>query len=77
MSCSKRKYNSETLAVEALLEARINFDSNSATTVYLCGDCGYWHLTSRGDMHPKLKAALDSGQIARLKLSNYWERKLR
>ncbi|MFC3812772.1 hypothetical protein [Lacihabitans lacunae] len=76
-SCSKRSYVTENLAVDALIEARIRFLSNSASTVYCCDDCGMWHLTSRGDLHPKLKTAIENGTIQKENRAYQWERKLR
>jgi len=77
MSCPKRSYLSEELAVAALLEVRSRFEMNSSVTVYGCEVCGQWHLTSKGDMHPKLAASLRSGEISRRQEADHWERKLR
>ena len=77
MTCSKRSYLSEETAVTALLEVRSRFAMNSSVTVYLCENCGQWHLTSRGQLHPKLAALLNSGEINRLREAEHWERKLR
>jgi hypothetical protein len=77
MSCNKRSYLSEELAVTALLEARVRFDANTSTTVYRCEDCDQWHLTSKGNIHPKLASALKSGEVSKQKEADYWERKLR
>lgn len=77
MSCPKRSYLSEELAVTALLEVRGRFAMNSSVTVYSCEECGLWHLTSRGSIHPELAASLQSGEISRRKEADHWERKLR
>ena len=77
MACNKRSYVTETLAVNALVEARIKFDANTAVAVYCCEECGQWHLTSRGPTHPKLASALQTGTVKRQKEADYWERKLR
>ncbi|MBX2952002.1 MAG: hypothetical protein KF870_05825 [Leadbetterella sp.] len=77
MSCPKRSYLSEELAVMALLEVRSRFEMNSSVTVYPCEDCGSWHLTSKGVMHPELAASLRSGEMNRRKEADHWERKLR
>lgn len=77
MSCRKRAYETRDLAVEALLGARIRFHGNTATGVYQCEDCGYWHLTSHGNIDPELDHALKNGSIDRLREAEYWERKLR
>ncbi|ADQ18807.1 hypothetical protein [Leadbetterella byssophila] len=77
MSCSKRSYSSEELALTALLEVRGRFENNQAVTVYQCEDCGLWHLTSKGNLHPALKRFLDTGQARKQLEAEYWERKLR
>ncbi len=77
MNCPKRSYLSEELAITALLEVRGRFEMNSSVTVYCCEDCGQWHLTSKGDIHPQLKVFLQSGKINRQREAEYWERKLR
>jgi hypothetical protein len=76
IKCSKRSYENENLAVDALIEARIRFDNNSAVAVYCCDDCGLWHLTSQGSVNIKLKAALDNGSIKKNKEAYYWQKKL-
>lgn len=76
MACSKRSYDSENLAVTALIEARIRFDNNTSCTVYQCDDCGQWHLTSKGNMHQKLKEALENGNINKQKQAWQWEKKI-
>lgn len=77
MSCSKRKYDSEVLALNALMDARIKFAGNKATGVYKCDRCGSWHLTSKGEIHPHLKAEMDSGKIKKEQQAYIWESKLR
>ncbi len=77
MSCNKRSYQTENLAVDALVEARIRFSSNTSVTVYQCVDCGFWHLTSQGTIHPRLSQALKKGDINKQREADYWERKLR
>lgn len=77
MACSKRSYLTEALAVTALQEVRGRFELNQSTTVYQCQDCGAWHLTSKGDMHPSLKNYLNSGEAKKQREAEYWERKLR
>ncbi len=73
----KRIYQSQAMAEDALIEARIRFDQNSAVAVYLCDECGGWHLTSQGEMSPRLKQELNNGQIKREKEAMYWQKKLR
>jgi hypothetical protein len=77
MSCSKRKYDTEVLAINALMDARIKFVGNNATGVYLCDKCGYWHLTSKGELHPNLKSDLESGKIKKEQQAFFWEKKFR
>ena len=76
-SCNKRSYIHESLAVDALINARINFAGNTAVNVYQCDSCGAWHLTSKGDFHVKLAGYLDSGSIKKMQESEAWERKFR
>ncbi len=73
----KRAYSTETIAVDALIEARTRFADNSAVTVYQCDDCGEWHLTSQGDINPQLRKSLRDGTIRRNKEAMDWQRKLR
>lgn len=79
MSCptNKKIYFTEEIAVEALIQARIRFDSNTATSVYLCDDCNNWHLSSRGVMNAKLKEAIKSGNLEHEKKKLDWEEKYR
>lgn len=77
-SCSnKRSYSTENLAIDALIEARIRFSNNSAVTVYTCDTCGDWHLTSQGQMHPKLNEALKTGDIKKEQDAFFWHNKLK
>ena len=41
MSCpsNKKSYHSKETAIEALIQARIRFENNTATSVYQCDDC--------------------------------------
>lgn len=77
MNCLKRSYLSEEMAVTALLEVRSRFELNSSVTVYCCENCGQWHLTSRGSIHPRLEKSLQSGEIKRRRETEHWERKLK
>jgi hypothetical protein len=75
--CSKKTYITENLAVDALLEVRIRFVQNTSVAVYQCEDCGSWHLTSRGNMNPRLAEALETGEIKKQSQAYFWEKKLR
>lgn len=65
------------MAEDALIEARIRFIHNSAVAVYQCVDCGEWHLTSQGELNPKLRKLLDEGDIGKSREALDWERKLK
>ena len=76
----KRSYETEQEALEALVGARIGFDcgrGSGPVNCYQCHDCGDYHLTSKGAMHPLLE---DPDTVKRIKLekeAQNWERKLR
>jgi len=55
MSCitGKNGYYSETEVQEALIRSHIRFKS-VASNYYLCEECGEYHLTSQGGLHPLL-----------------------
>lgn len=77
MACNKRAYDTENLAVEALLGARVAYAGNTSISVYLCEDCGKWHLSSKGNVNGRLAKELASGKIERQREADFWERKLR
>lgn len=81
-SCStgKRRFPTETLALEALLEAHALYHYKAGQgpqTVYTCEICGDFHFTSRGPAHPKLQEAIASGDLARMQRTNEWKSKLK
>ncbi|MFZ9981664.1 MAG: hypothetical protein ACO3FI_06520 [Cyclobacteriaceae bacterium] len=79
-SSGKTYYDSEVQAVEALLFvwSQISFrDGEGPVTVYCCDDCGGFHLTSKGDMHERLKELLKSGRLDNLREAARWEHKFR
>lgn len=65
MNCpSKKKAHTNIDAAEiALIEARIRFEGSTVVNVYECEDCGSWHLTSQGDVNPRLQEMIDSGAL--------------
>ena len=73
----KRPYPTEDMAVNALIEARVRFEHNSAVAVYQCDDCNQWHLTSRGNMNTRLKELLEDGTIKKEREGFQWNMKLR
>jgi hypothetical protein len=79
-STTKKIYLSESLAEDALIEARIQFDypaGRGPVAVYRCEDCGYYHLTSQGLMNENLRKYLASGSVERQKEANRWLDKLK
>jgi hypothetical protein len=77
---TKKVYLSESLAEEALIDARIQFEYPNGLgpiATYRCEDCGYYHLTSSGIMNERLKEYLASGKIDRQKTANQWLTKLK
>ena len=82
MKCAshKRVYQSHELAVDALIEARTRFEyapSGGPIAVYQCDECGYYHLTSKGKMEPRLEKLLKDGDITRQKEADRWLDKLK
>ncbi|MDH5366953.1 MAG: hypothetical protein OEW67_08205 [Cyclobacteriaceae bacterium] len=79
MNCptGKRLYFDKLTAEEALIEARIRFEHNSAITVYQCDDCGQWHLTSKGEMNTTLKELLENGTIKKEREALNWSMKFK
>jgi ABC-type ATPase with predicted acetyltransferase domain len=76
----KRRYPSEQIAEDALIEAQTNFNyasDNGPVAVYQCEDCGDYHLTSRRPMNDRLARLLAEGKIQRQKEANFWQNKFR
>jgi len=80
MPCSsgKKQYPTPGLAEDALIEARIRHGSERSgpVGVYQCEDCGQWHLTSKGNLNPRLAAYIQSGQLKLQQEADRWKRKL-
>ena len=73
-------YPSQEIAEDALIEARTQFDykeNQGPIGIYLCEDCGYYHLTSQGKMNERLAAQLKDGKIKLQKEANQWMDKLK
>ena len=54
-------YPTESIAEEALISAWITYQythGNGPIGVYLCEDCGSYHLTSKGTINNKLQEAI-------------------
>lgn len=82
ISCRSGKtiFSSEDHAIKALLDvwSRTPFRPDEGPkTIYRCEDCGLFHFTSKGDMHPELKELLDSGKLDRMREAARWEDKFR
>lgn len=76
----KRLYHSEQLAEDALIEAHIHFDYRAGggpVAIYLCEDCGDYHLTSRGPMNARLAEQLANGNIRSQKEAGRWQNKFK
>lgn len=75
----KKVYLTEALAEDALLDvhSRHQYAGSGPINIYKCGECGYFHFTSKGTVHPRLAELLASGKLKNLREANDWERKLR
>jgi hypothetical protein len=74
-SSGKRMYSTQQVAEDVLIETWTRFDftpQNGPLSVYLCDDCGQFHLTSRGPMNERLSKALAEGTIQRQKEADKW-----
>jgi hypothetical protein len=82
MKCisNKRVYQSHQLAVEALVSAWSRYDyapGHGPIAVYLCEECGYFHLTSKGVMNETLARKLKEGSIKLQKEADDWLDKIK
>lgn len=76
----KKMYPTMEIAEDALIEARTQFEykaNQGPIGVYVCDDCGYYHLTSQGKMNDRLAAQLKDGKINLQKEANQWIDKLK
>ncbi len=76
----KRLYHSQQLAEDALIESHIHFEHRAGggpVAVYLCDECGEYHLTSRGPMDERLSKLLADGTIKKQKEASQWQSKFR
>jgi hypothetical protein len=76
----KKIYPTESVAEEALIAAWIAYDypqGNGPVNIYICDDCGNYHLTSKGAMNKKLEEQIASGKIRRDKDVNAWMDKIK
>lgn len=65
MKCvtNKKQFYSEQEAIDALIRTRVIFPTNTSKTIYLCDDCNTYHLTSTGDIHPRLLEMINNGEL--------------
>lgn len=76
----KRVYVTEEIAVEALIGAHTTYSFKSGQgpiAVYVCEDCGCYHLSSQGTMNEKLEQHLAGGKISAQKEANHWLGKIK
>ena len=76
----KRCFESEELAVEALVQHHIinhYSEGQGPINVYHCPHCEHWHFTSKGERNEILNDPGTQARIKKERQSNYWERKLR
>ncbi|MEQ9591547.1 MAG: hypothetical protein RLN86_03060 [Cyclobacteriaceae bacterium] len=78
ITCSthKRCYPTTALAEEALIGAHVHFEYGKGKRpvgIYHCENCGQYHLTSQGEVNPKLQAMLKEGEIQKQKEAQWWE----
>ena len=71
MACSKREFQTEIQAEEALIQSHILFTS-TAINYYQCDICGQYHLTSKGDRNPILDNEAVKQKIKRERQSREW-----
>ena len=79
-SSHKRLYASPVLAEHALIEAHQRNDyshGKGPVNFYECTICGYYHLTSKGEILPQLKELFTSGKIQKDRQAHFWEQRLR
>lgn len=73
-------YLTREIAEDVLIEAWSRYEyspGNGPVAVYQCNDCGEFHLTSSGEMNPKLEQYLKEGKIKLQKEANHWLNKIR
>ena len=78
MSCStgKNGYYTEEEVQEALIRSHIKF-IKAANSYYKCADCGEYHLTSQGAVHPIISDSKVQERIKRERRAQEWEGKFR
>lgn len=70
----------QEIAEDALIEAHSQFhykENGGPVAVYRCEDCGYYHLTSKGPVSPRLQQMVKNGKIKLQREANHWLQKLK
>lgn len=73
----KRRFASQSLAEDALLEAHIVYqyrEGQGPVGVYTCHECGDFHFTSQGPVNDRLREARATGQLQRLQQAQRWNK---
>jgi hypothetical protein len=76
----KKMYPTESIAEDALISAWTTYQytrGQGPIGVYLCEECGSYHLTSKGTINNKLQESIASGKIQRNKEIDAWLDKIR
>jgi hypothetical protein len=61
----KRCYVEKKDAEDALIHSRITNGFSGARNIYICDDCGTYHLTSRGEISDVIEKRRSEIEIAR------------
>ena len=73
-------YLTESMAEDALIGAWSTYSykgTQGPIGSYRCDSCGYYHLTSKGEMNKRLAQEIASGNIKRQQEANRWIHKLK
>jgi hypothetical protein len=74
----KRQYLTQVQAEEALIEARKAYPQREGPiAVYQCDDCGYYHLTSKGEVNSRLAEFLKSHKMDLHREADHWVKKMK
>jgi hypothetical protein len=76
----KKVYLTVEIAEEALIGARTRFEygnQSGPVGVYQCEDCGYYHLTSKGPINPRLAECQSNGRLKLEKEAQQWMDKIK
>ena len=76
----KRAFANEELAESALMEAhQRNYykPHEGPVNFYQCEECGQFHFTSKGAVHPHLEKLKKSGQLNSSREADFWDNRLR